>query len=71
MTATATTTKCPGCGARVECAQHLSLCDGCLDARLAALERAGERPLKWTGTLRWPGGWRGALAVGDALRVAA
>jgi hypothetical protein len=75
MTATSTTKchgcKCHGCSALVDCAQHLPLCDSCLDARLAALERFGERPSKRTGTLRWPGGWRGALAVGDALRVAA
>jgi hypothetical protein len=63
--------KCHGCSALVDCAQHLPLCDSCLDARLTALEHSSERPSKRTGTLRWPGGWRGALAVGDALRVAA
>jgi hypothetical protein len=51
MKATSTTTKCHSCRARVEGAQHLLICDRCLDARLAQLERSFGRPPRWTGAL--------------------
>jgi anaerobic ribonucleoside-triphosphate reductase len=75
MNATSTTTHCNCCGELVEGAQHLLLCDCCLDARLAALERSSGRASKWTGALRWPSaaladGWSGARAARDALRLA-
>jgi hypothetical protein len=75
MKATSTTTKCQSCGALVECAQHLCLCDSCLDARLAELERSLARPRRRPSALLWPtagmaDGWRGALTAGEALQVA-
>jgi hypothetical protein len=74
MKTTSTTTKCHSCTAPVECVQHLRLCDSCLDARLAQLERSAARPLGWTGALRRPTAaradrWSRAVAVGNALRV--
>jgi hypothetical protein len=60
MKATSTTTNCHSCGARVEGAQHLRICDGCLDARLAHLGRPLARPSRWTR----------AFALGDMMRAA-
>jgi hypothetical protein len=76
MKATSTTSHCDSCSALVECAQHLLLCDRCLDARLAALEGSSRRATKWTGALRWPSaaladGWSGTRAARDALHLAA
>ena len=67
-------TECHGCSGLVECAQHVLLCDSCLDARLAQLERSAGLPPRWTRALRWPtperaDRWSNALAVGEALRV--
>lgn len=59
-TSTPTTTRCHGCRARVEGAQHLLICDSCLDARLAQLERSSGRPPRWSRT----------FAFGDVLRAA-
>jgi hypothetical protein len=39
MTTTAITASCRCCGRQVDDAMQLMLCDGCLDARLARLER--------------------------------
>jgi hypothetical protein len=76
MKATSTNCHCDSCSAPVECAQHLLLCDRCLDARMAALERSSGRSTRWTGALRWPSavladGWSGARAARDALHLAA
>jgi hypothetical protein len=76
MKATSTTTHCHCCRAVVDCAQHLPLCDSCLDARLAALERSSGRPSRWTGALRrrtatLADGWSGARVARDALGLAA
>jgi len=60
MKATSTPTKCHSCRARVEGAQHLPICDGCLDARLAQLERSPARPPRWTRS----------FTFGDVLRAA-
>jgi hypothetical protein len=75
MNATSTTTHCDSCSGLVEGAQHLLLCDSCLDARLAQLERSVRRPPRWTGTLRWPtaarsDGLGSSLTFGDVLRTA-
>ena len=60
MKATSTPTKCHSCRAQVEGAQHLLICDSCLDARLAQLERSLARPPRWNR----------AFAFGDVLRAA-
>jgi hypothetical protein len=44
MTTIAITARCRGCGHEVEGAMHLMLCDDCLDARLARLERTPPHP---------------------------
>ena len=46
METIANTTSCRHCGRQVEDAMHLMLCDGCLDRRLAQLERA-PAPAVW------------------------
>jgi hypothetical protein len=76
MKATSTTTHCHTCSALVECAQHLPLCDRCLDARLAQLERGLGRPPRRSGALRWPAaaladGWRGGANARDVPSLAA
>jgi hypothetical protein len=76
MKTTSITTRCRCCGAQVEEAMHVLLCDGCLDARLAELERTRGRPSRWSGTRGWyraalAGGWNGALADATRLRTAA
>jgi hypothetical protein len=67
MKTTWITTSCRRCGARVEGAKHVLLCDGCLDARLVELERLRGRTPKWPGA----GSWNGALAIGAVLGAAA
>jgi hypothetical protein len=76
MKTTSTITHCHSCSALVECAQHLPLCDRCLDSRLAQLERGLGRPSRRSGALLWPAaaladGWRGGAAAPDALSLAA
>ena len=76
MKASSTTTKCNSCSAPVDCAQHLPLCDRCLDVRLTELERSLARPRRRPSALLWPtaamaDGWRGVVTPGEALRIAA
>jgi hypothetical protein len=49
MKTTPIKTSCQGCGTQVEGVMHVLLYDGCLGARLAALERTAERPAMRTG----------------------
>jgi hypothetical protein len=62
MKATSIPTKCHSCRARVEGAQHLPICDRCLDARLTQLEHSLGRPPRWTRAR--------AFALGDVMRAA-
>jgi hypothetical protein len=47
-TTTPTTTSCQSCGTELEGAMHVMLCDDCLKARLAQLERAPAPPAGWS-----------------------
>jgi hypothetical protein len=52
MTTIAMTPSCRCCGREVEDAMHVILCDGCLDARLARVERT---PAQASGAMRAAG----------------